>query len=119
MQTIKNEINILQTTEDKVSVQISSQTTFPEALVLIQTALLTIMKQADQGIPEIKEDVYDKVNTSTSRLLEIYAPEFELRPDLTAQAILEAENKILDRQQIAEVIPMACGSKKGKGGKKK
>lgn len=45
----------------------------------------------------IKEDLYDMYNQAASAFLTAFAPEIELRPDLTAEAILKAENEILDK----------------------
>lgn len=43
----------------------------------------------------IKEQLYDMYNVAVSSVLEHYAPEFELRPDLTADAIAKAEQDIV------------------------
>ena len=43
----------------------------------------------------IKSDIYDMYNLAVSSVLEHYAPEFELRPDVTADAIAKAEEKIV------------------------
>ena len=40
---------------------------------------------------------------AASRTLELFAPEYELRPGLTAQAILEAENRIIMEDRLDEV----------------
>jgi hypothetical protein len=44
----------------------------------------------------VKEDLYDMYNAAASNTLNIFAPDIEMRPHLTAQAILEAENKIIN-----------------------
>lgn len=64
----------------------------------------------------IKEDLYDKYNYGASTVLEKFAPEIDKSPDLTVQAILEAENKIIDRRYSA-MSKCGKGKKKGKGGK--
>lgn len=43
----------------------------------------------------IKTQLYDMYNMAASSVLELYAPEFELRPDLTADAIAKAESDIV------------------------
>lgn len=43
----------------------------------------------------IKTQLYDTYNLAVSSVLEHYAPEFELRPDITADAIAQAEEKIV------------------------
>ena len=43
----------------------------------------------------IKTQLYDTYNLAVSSVLEHYAPEFELRPDITADAIAKAEENIV------------------------
>ena len=43
----------------------------------------------------IKSQMYDMYNLAVSSVLEHYAPEFELRPDVTADAIAKAEKEIV------------------------
>lgn len=45
---------------------------------------------------DVKELIYDMFNYAASALLDDFIPEKELRPDLTADAIMAMENKILD-----------------------
>lgn len=49
-------------------------------------------------VTELKNDLYDKYNFAASNTLAMFAPELELRPNLTTKAILEAENNILERE---------------------
>lgn len=51
------------------------------------------------------EELYDMFNLQASALLERLIPDKELRPDLTAEAIMRAENEILD-----EAVPDDDGS---------
>ena len=67
---------------------------------IIFTGLLAAMQGVASKAPEgkeliIREDLYDKFNFVASNVLEMFAPEIEMRPHLTTQAILEAENKII------------------------
>ena len=43
----------------------------------------------------IKTQLYDTYNLAVSSVLEHYAPEFELRPDITADAIAHEEERIV------------------------
>lgn len=54
-----------------------------------------------QGQP--KEELFNLANETASAFLETFAPEICLHPDLTEEAILEAENKLL-RERAAQVI---------------
>jgi hypothetical protein len=52
-----------------------------------------------------KAALYDLANEGASAFLAVFAPEIELRPDLTAEAILQKENEILtERASLVEDI---------------
>ena len=53
------------------------------------------------------EELYDMFNLQASALLEQLIPDKELRPDLTAEAIMRAENEILD--EAVPDAPATCG----------
>lgn len=74
----------------------------PDFFQITFTAMLTAMKavvdaQEEEHKEQCKEDIYDMFNAAASNTLSYFAPEIEMRPHLTSQAILEAENKIIDR----------------------
>lgn len=81
----------------------SDPTTTQEFFHAMGNASLQMMMQFVNGQPteELKEqargEVYDLFNQTASAVLEALIPD-NLRPDLTAQAILEKENEILDAQ---------------------
>jgi len=52
----------------------------------------------------IKEQLYDMYNIAVSSVLEHYAPEFELRPDITADAIAKEEEKIV-KEKYSHLSP--------------
>ena len=54
------------------------------------------------------EELYDMFNLQASALLERLIPDKELRPDLTAEAIMRAENEILD--EAVPDAPATCES---------
>ena len=86
--------------DDKVRVSYKKELPLMDFLQITLTgilnAMLQIVKVSDN--PELtKEELYDMFNKAASRTLEIFAPEIEMRPDLTTQAILEAEDKIIER----------------------
>lgn len=72
------------------------------AMRILQTTQLHVMEMFSRvpSTGEInqaaREEIYDDYNASASSLLMQFIPDKELRPDLTEQAILEMENKILD-----------------------
>lgn len=80
--------------------------TFRDVLSVCGTALQFAMRQVveaaqAQSVPEesiasLKAELYDSVNITFSTILMEFAPEIEMHPNLTAEAILKAENDILD-----------------------
>ena len=48
-----------------------------------------------------RDELYDMYNLAASAFLKAFAPELELRPDLTEEAILRAENEILEERAAA------------------
>jgi len=77
--------------------------TLADFLQVISTGILQAMNSIVAAAPEdqrtqIKEELYDMYNAAASNTLNYFAPEIEMRPHLTTQAILEAENNIINRQ---------------------
>lgn len=57
--------------------------------------------------PSITKHLFDNFNTAASEFLKLLDPESDLRPDLTEEAILEAENAILDRGETYHELPVS------------
>lgn len=55
----------------------------------------TLSQAPEEDQQNVKEELYDMLNHGASNLLQIFAPDLELRPNLTTQAILEAEDKLI------------------------
>lgn len=59
-----------------------------------------LVEQAPE--PEVRKklvkELYDMYNLAASAFLKAFAPELELRPELTEEAIMRAENEILDER---------------------
>lgn len=81
--------------------------TFEQAMRLIGTATIAIMEGFDEdmkqrldeeGFQEVHGRVYDMYNIMAGNILDTYDPTRSPSTDLTAQAIMEAENAILDRE---------------------
>lgn len=66
--------------------------------------ILNNVKEEDRE--RTRDELYDMYNLAASAFLKAFAPELELRPDLTEEAILRAENEILKEraEQIDNVI---------------
>ena len=97
---LKYNIQISLDTKNQFKVQFSN-IPFPE---LVRLCLLTIEKAAEKMLDTapadmqeaLASDMYDLINIGTSTLLQRAFPEIDSRPDLTVEAIMEAENKIID-----------------------
>ena len=70
--------------------------TLPELVDVLFRAALFGMRETLKKVPEAKPEIFDMVNYKASALLEHFAPEYELRPGLTEEAIMKAENEILE-----------------------
>lgn len=85
---------------------------FDDALRLIGTAALSIMEGLDKYVKENDADnyesvhgaIYDKFNIMAGNILDAFDSERSPATDLTAEAILRAENEILD-EQVPELEP--------------
>lgn len=82
---MENPVHILDILEATFSFQLNAMNTF-------------INQISEEDREAVKEDLYDKYNAAASNVLELFGPEFELRPDLTTQAILKAENEIIETE---------------------
>lgn len=79
---------------------------FDDALRLIGTAALTIMQGLDEYVKENDSEnyesvhgaIYDKFNMMAGNILDAFDSTRSPATDLTAEAILRAENEILDEQ---------------------
>lgn len=88
--------------EGQVQVTFDAALSLVDFLQLISTAALSAMQQTVANLPEEEkqratEDIYDMYNAAASNTLHYFAPEIDMRPHLTSQAILEAENQIIER----------------------
>lgn len=76
-----------------------------DMMTVLFTIQLEIMKNflsqvASSGATEeqlqtLKEDLYDKYNAGASNVLYLFAPDEELHPDLTVEAMKEAEDRYM------------------------
>ena len=107
MQNNKIVINI---TDGKI---IPKFTMAPMAFDDLLSVLFTVALGAMQNIVDNAETetmqlaakgaLYDMFNVGASHTLSQFAPEFELRPNLTTQAIMEAENRIISEGRLHTV----------------
>lgn len=98
---MQNQITISLNEESKVSIQVQNPVSMETLTQLLCTAQLHFMNQLLTQVPqnnlsEFKERLYDSYNMAASTTLQMFAPELELRPDLTVEALKQAEDKILN-----------------------
>ena len=79
-------------------------------LTAIEGAADTLIREAKKHadeVPDIEQQcrdaLFDLTNMAFSSTLERIDPEGELHPTLTTQAILEAENRIINEGRLGEV----------------
>ena len=114
----KRLINIAEE-DGKVSFKLAGSFTAEDVVLTCNTVILSVMNQlvnsyektlaeaakgpvTDQKVrekvAELKGMLYDFYNVNASNLLAAFAPEFEKNPDLTTQAILKAENDLIEEK---------------------
>lgn len=91
--TITNKDNQITTTSDE-PIRID------DLMTILFTVQLQAMNQVKNSTPEehrqqVLEDLYDKYNAGASNLLYLFAPDEELHPDLTVEAMKEAEDRYM------------------------
>jgi hypothetical protein len=102
-------VKIILTLNENGTIDVSYQdgATYPQITAVLQTAQLAAMertydsikklgKHSKKELKELKGQIYDIYNAQASLVLDKFAPEIEMRKDLTAEALLKAENEILD-----------------------
>lgn len=94
------------------SMQASDPIALDDLLTILMSTALGAMNNIVKSAPKDKEEecrgtLYDLFNVAASKVLQNFAPELELHPNLTALAIKEAEDRIILEGRLGEV---AAGS---------
>jgi hypothetical protein len=106
---------IIKSNDESANLLVTPNTSFSDAIQMLSTLTLHVLNSytiaANGGqLPEkpskaqlnqfmaIKEQIYQAYNEAASAVLEMYAPEFELRPDITTEAIQRAEEEIINER---------------------
>lgn len=98
--------------DTETGISASEHLSFDDALRLIGTAALSMMEGLDKYVKEndaenyesVHGAVYDKFNIMAGNILDAFDNTRSPATDLTAEAILRAENEILD-EQVTEIEP--------------
>lgn len=64
----------------------------------VLTAAAKDPKMTPRMLEDLKLSMYDTLNIVFSNALDAFAPEIEARPDLTADAILKAQNELMEEE---------------------
>jgi hypothetical protein len=107
---IKDNKIIIRIKDGQIRFNTDSGMPFEDLLSAFCTIMLGVMKQMVADAPadiqgDIRGALYDAFNLMSSKTLEKFVPEFELRPGLTAAAILKAENEIIMSGGLKDVEP--------------
>ena len=88
---------------------LEGEVTLESFMELTATCQLQMLNQSLANVPEekkqeFKEHVFDQVNFLYSAILNNFAPEIEMHPDLTTEAMLEAEvNYIKNHNMVIDI----------------
>ena len=100
---------IIRIKNNKIAYNTDKPLPFDDLMTVFLTLTLGAMNNIVDGLDKeelkiaAKGALYDMFNVGASNVLAKFAPEFELRPNLTTQAILEAENRIIMEGRLGEV----------------
>jgi hypothetical protein len=86
---------------NKVKVTFKKAMGLPDFLQVVQTGILYALNSYLESANDkviAKEELYNLYNTACSNTLHYFAPEYDLHPNLTAEAILRAENDIIEER---------------------
>lgn len=83
---------------EAITASISPGTTFEDIMRLLGTLSLHVLEVYAASHPEAKEQMYFAYNYTASNVLAAFIPEDLLRPDLTAEAIIKAENELIEEK---------------------
>lgn len=114
----KRAINIIEQ-DGKIAFKLEGPFTAEDVILICNTVCLSAMNQLvesytktlnnsikgpvndqifTQKLSELKGMLYDFYNVNASNVLKAFAPELEQHPDLTEQAILKAENELIEQK---------------------
>lgn len=90
---------IITTTEDgQLDIALSGIKDFPQFTQQLFTGLLAMMKNVVDRSPDkdmATQEVYDLINNAASNTLSMFAPEIDMRPTVTTEALLRMENQVM------------------------
>lgn len=100
---ITKNINITLDKDNRLEVK-ADGIILPEAIQLCLASIeamckATLARAEDPNlVKSLEEDMYEMINIGASSLLDKMFPHIEMRPDITVDALMEAENKLLNEK---------------------
>lgn len=93
--------------KNEVRVKINREVNFEEIMQVSFSGILALMNTLLENVPEedrpaAKGELYDMLNIAASNALSVFAPEIEMRPNLTVDAIMKAEDEIIASYESGE-----------------
>ncbi len=91
--------------ENSIRTEASEAMNIEEVMDVTLSAILGIMNdiknsaKTKEDEDKVEEFLFNMFNEAASALLAQFAPTRDLRPDITADAIMELENKLIKNQQ--------------------
>ena len=106
----KNQITISIDSKGHISMTSVRAVNYQDLLTIFCSVMLNVMRDMARKAPkekavECKGWIYDAFNVAVSKVLSNFAPEFELRPGLTAAAIKECEDRIIMEGRMDGIEP--------------
>lgn len=101
----KNEVRV-RTSRD-VNFEELMQVIFAGTIALMNTLVEQVPREEDR--PIAKEELYDMLNIAASNALSVFAPEIDMRPNLTVDAIMKAEDDIIASYESGEALAEQYG----------
>ena len=101
--------------KNEVRVKTSREANFEEILQVSFSGTLALMydllaKVPEEDRTEAKGELYDMLNIAASNALSVFAPEIEMRPNLTVDAIMKAEDEIIASYESGEALAEQYGA---------
>ena len=96
------QITITLKDDNQLAVTASEAIDFPTMLDLTLSAVLAMLNSTVEHTPkqhkqDVKQLLFDSFNQAASTVLAQFAPEIDLRPDITEEAIFQAELNLLPK----------------------
>lgn len=100
--------------KNEVRVRTSRDVNFEELMQVIFAGTIALMNTLTEQVPEedrpaAKEELYDMLNIAASNALSVFAPEIDMRPNLTVDAIMKAEDDIIASYESGEALAEQYG----------